>query len=149
MQHEAAPRRERVGIGELWRWAAPWLLGALLVAVTLLGLFAASRARTDGDYAVGLLTAGLALLALGWRIKRALDGETRLAPLPVLVDEGAALVILVALLTVLAVAGLLLAARSGESMLEAVGYALFGFSLVFIFWNLKHYFDRSGDRAPG
>lgn len=149
MQDDGTARAERVGLGELWRWAAPWALGALLVLAALLGFFAASRARDDGDYAMGFVTAGLALLVLAWRIKRASDGAAPLAPLPVLVDDAAALVILIALLAALAIAGLLLAARSGESELEATGYGLFGFSLVFIFWNLKHYFDGRDRGAPG
>lgn len=59
------------------------------------------------------------------------------AGLPVLVEDAAALVVLIFLLAALAIAGLLLAARSSTGLLQAVGYAL-----VFIAWNLKHYFDR-------
>jgi hypothetical protein len=137
--------RDRVGFDELWRWLAPWLVGAFLALAALLGLFTASRAQTDGSYAIGFATAGLALLMLAWRLKRALDGDR--APASVLVDDATALVVVIALLTALAVGGLLLAARSGEVVPEAVGYALFGFSLVFIFANLKHYFHRRERRG--
>ncbi len=141
--------RERVGWQEVGRWAAPWITGALLVAVALIGLFTASRAAEGGAYIMGFATAGLALLALAWLVKRACDGETRLAGLPVLVDDAVALVIVVALLAALAVLGLLLAARAREAVVETTGYALFAFGLVFIFWNLKHYFDAREQRPPG
>lgn len=143
MQDDVMEHGERVGLGELWRWLAPWLLGALLVLAALLGCFAASRAPDEGGYVMGLVTAGLALLVLAWRVKRAADGAGSLATLPVLVDEATALVVLVGLLTLLAIAGLLFAAHASDGTVEAMGYALFGFSLFFAFWNLKHYFDRS------
>lgn len=148
MKNGANQRRERVGWDELGRWVAPWLLGALLAAVALLGLFAASRAADDGACAIGLSTAALALLALAWMIRRAGDGAASLRPLPLLVEDATALVIVVALLALVAVLGLVLAARSGEATLTATGYALFGFGLVFIFWNLKHYFDVRERRPP-
>ena len=149
MSEEGSPARERVGWQELGRWAAPWLAGALLMAAALLGLFTASRARDAGAYAMGFATAGLALLGLAWLVRRACDSETRLAALPVLVEDAAALIVLVALLAALAVLGLVLAARAREPMLETTGYALFSFGLVFIFWNLKHYFDAREHRPPG
>lgn len=140
MRHDET-NGERVGIGELWRWAAPWVLGALLVLAALLGLFGASRAQDSGGYVMGLVTAGLSVLVLAWRVKRAADGASSLATVPVLVDDATALVILVGLLTALAIAGLLFAAHAGDGTVAAMGYGLFGFSLLFIFWNLKHYFD--------
>jgi CDP-diglyceride synthetase len=141
MLHDAtSPGGDRVAIGEVGRWLAPWLLGAFLVLAMLLGLFTASRAEDDASYALGFVTAGLALLVLAWRIRRVADGRNAVAP--VLVDDPTALVIAIALLAVLAIAGLWLAARSGVVTVEAVGYALFGFCLAFIFANLKHYFDR-------
>lgn len=141
------PGGERVGWGDLARWLAPWLLGALLALAALLGLFAASRAPDDGAYALGFATAGLALVALAWLVKRACDGRPLAAP-PVLVEDATALAILEALLAALAVFGLLLAAHAGDATVEATGYALFGFGLVFAFWNLKHYFDVREQRPP-
>jgi hypothetical protein len=149
MRDESNAARERVAWREVGRWLAPWLLGLLLMAVALLGLLAASRAEDDGAYAMGFITAGLALLALGWQVKSAFDAPTATGVPPLLVEDGASLVVLVALLAVLAVAGLLLAARSGEATLEAAGYALFGSGLIFIFWNLKHYFDWHERHPPG
>jgi hypothetical protein len=138
--------RERVGWDELMRWVAPWLLGAALVAVALAGLFTASRARSDATYTLGFVTAGLALVALAWQVKCACDGRAYGLP-PLLVDDAATLVVLVALLAAEAVAGLMLAARSREVVLQITGYALFGFGLVFIFWNMKHFFDAQ-ERPP-
>jgi hypothetical protein len=148
MTEEENRARERVGWDQVGRWAAPWIVGALLVAAALLGFFTASRARDAAAYAEGFVTAGLALLALAWLAKRAADGVALRAPPPVPIENGTALAIVIALLAALAVLGLLLAARAGEVMLEATGYALFAFSLVFIFWNLKHYFDARERRRP-
>jgi CDP-diglyceride synthetase len=140
MQHQDTAPIERVGLGEVWRWLAPWLLGAFLAGAAFLGFYAASRAQDDGTYILGFVTAGLAFLMLIWRVKLALDGRGSAAP--VLVDEASALVIVIALLAILAVGGLVLAARGGAVMLQAVGYALFVFCLAFIFGNVKHYFDQ-------
>ncbi len=149
MTAERNVARERVGWDELGRWVAPWLLGAALAAVALLGLLAASRARDDGTYALGFVTAGLAVLALAWQVKSACDGAAPRGMPPLLVEDAATLVVLVAVLAALAVIGLLLAARSREATLEAAGYALFGSGLVFIGWNLKHYFDVQERRPRG
>lgn len=149
MAADADAARERVGWDEFGRWLAPWLLGALLAAVALFGFFAASRAHDGGSYAVGFITAGLALLALGWHVKSACDGVAPAGLPPLLVDDAGTLVVLVALLAALAVVGLVLAARSTGATLQATGYALFGSGLVFIFWNVKHYFDVRDRRPPG
>jgi hypothetical protein len=134
---------ERVDWAELWAWFAPWLGGAGLVAVGLLGLFVASRAETDGAYVGGFAAAGVAALALAWRIRVAFADENHGAPWPpVLVEEGGALVLLVAVLVVLALFGLFLAARGHDPMATYGGYGLFAGALMMIFWNMKHYFDR-------
>ncbi|MGO8919567.1 MAG: hypothetical protein ACLQJR_27010 [Stellaceae bacterium] len=149
LREEETLAREQVGWRELGRWVAPWIAGAVLVAAALLGLFTASRARDADAYAMGFVTAGLALLALAVQVRHACDGGALRAALPVVVEDATALIILVALLAALAVFGLLLAARAGEVRLEVTGYALFGFGLVFIFWNLKHYFDARERRPRG
>jgi hypothetical protein len=149
MREHGLVARERIGWQEVGRWAAPWITGALLMAVALLGLFTASRAGDAGAYLLGFSAAGLALLALAWLVKRACDGEPRPAALPVLVEDAAALVILIVVLAALAVLGLLLAARAREATVETTGYALFASGIGFIFWNLKHYFDARERRPPG
>jgi hypothetical protein len=62
--------------------------------------------------------------------------------LPVLVEDGDALVVLAALLVVLGLFGLFLAARGEEPMAIYGGYGLFIGALIMVFWNVKHYFDR-------
>lgn len=140
--------REPIDRHALWRWTAPWILGAVLAIVALLGLSTASHARDADAYAVGFATAGLALLALVWLVKRACDGQAVPPALPLLVQDAATLVVLAALLAAQAVLGLLLAARAGDITLRVAGYGLFGFSLVFLFWNVKHYFDIREHSPP-
>jgi small-conductance mechanosensitive channel len=136
-----AAMAEHVGWDDLMRWVAPWLLGAALAAAGLAGLFAASRARGEATGTLGFVTAGMALLALAWQVKRACDGRAAYGLAPLLVDDATSLVVLVALLAAEAVVGLVLAARAAQAALQTTGYALFGFGLVFIFWNVKHFFD--------
>ena len=134
---------ERVGWAELWRWFAPWLGGALLVVIGLLGLFVASRAETDEAYVGGFVATVIAALVLAWRIRAAFAGESGGALLPPILVEGSdALVVLVAVLVVLGVFGLFLAARGHEPMAIYGGFGLFAGALIMIFWNMKHYFDR-------
>jgi hypothetical protein len=133
---------ESVGWAELWRWFAPWLGGAALVAIGLLGLFVASRAEDDGTY-IGGFAAAIAALTLVWRVRAAFAGENQgvLLP-PVAVEESGALILLVVVLVVLGIFGLFLAARGEEPMAIYGGYGLFAGALIMIFWNMKHYFDR-------
>lgn len=132
----------RVAFSDVARWFAPWILAGVLVLVFAGGLWCASAATDDGTYASGLVTALLALLALIWELRAALDSGLGDIPSRLLVDDDTSLVVLVALLVVLAVGGLLLAARSPNVAASGAGYGLFVFGLVFIFANLKHYFDR-------
>jgi hypothetical protein len=138
----APASEERVGSRELWRWFAPWLGGAALVALGLLGLFVASRAGDDATYAGGFAAAAIAALTLAWRIRAGFEGRPSIAASALLVDEGDALLVLLAVLVVLGLLGLLLAARSEEPMATYGGYGLFAGALVVIFANIKHYFDR-------
>ena len=59
-----------------------------------------------------------------------------------LVDDEVSLVVLTALLGILAVGGLILAARGPSPTAMGVGYGLGIFGIGFAFANLKHYFDR-------
>ena len=138
---QAPAAGERVGWGELWRWFAPWLGGAGLVALCLLGLFVASRAADDATYAGGFAAAAIAVVALAWRIRGGFQGRRGGA---LLVEDSDALVVLVAVLVVLGLLGLFLAARGEEPMVIYGGYGLFIGALIMISWNVKHYFDRLG-----
>ncbi len=138
----APASEERVAWGELWRWFAPWLGGAVVVALGLVGLFVASRAADDATYAGGFAAAAVAAVTLAWLIRAGFEGRRRSLALPMLVEDGDALLVLVAALIVLGFFGLFLAARGEEPMAIYGGYGLFAGALVMIFWNIKHYFDR-------
>ena len=128
---------------ELWRWFAPWLGGAVLVALALVGLFVASRAADDATYAGGFAAAAIASATLAWLIRAGFEGRRGRAA-PMLVEDSDALLVLVAVLVVLGFLGLFLAAHGEEPMAIYGGYGLFAGALVMIFWNIKHYFDRRG-----
>lgn len=129
-------------------WLTPWACGAFLVVAALLGLFTASNAADPATDAAGWITAALALLALALGLKLHWDGGSAALTQLVLVDETDALLLLIALLAALAIGGLFLAARWSTGVLYDSGWALFGFSLALLFWNLKHYFDRRDSRPP-
>lgn len=129
---------QRVALREIWRWIAPWILAAVLIIVFLLGLVGASGAADDGTYWIGLIAAVLALAVLIWLLRAALDGDEWPS---LFVEEPEPLIILIALLTILAVIGSVLAARGESVAVSGTGYALGAVSILLIFFNLKHYFD--------
>lgn len=131
----------RVPLDEVARWFAPWVLAGVLVVVLFAGLWCASSAGDDATYAIGIVAAALAFLALLWELAAALGaGGGAFAIWSI--EEATSLGILVAVLAVLAVGGLVLAASSDSAAANGAGYGLFVFGLAFIFANLKHYFDR-------
>jgi hypothetical protein len=132
----------RVALGEVARWFAPWLLAGVLVLIFAGGLWCASSAVDDGAYAVGLAAALFALLALIWELVAAQGSGFGDIAAPLLVDDETSLIVLIALFTVLALFGLVLAARSPSVAASGAGYGLFVFGVAFIFANLKYYFDR-------
>jgi hypothetical protein len=132
----------RVAASEVGRWFAPWILAGGLIVVCLSGLWCASAATDDGTYAIGLAAAVLALAALMWQLRVVLDGRTINLSERLLVDDQDSLAVLVALLGVMAVGGLVLAARGASPATSGAGYGLCLFAIVFAFANLKHYFDR-------
>ena len=150
----AEKRKQRVPLHEIWTWIMPWLTGVLLASATLLGFLTASHADSRDTYAVGLVVAGLAFIALVLLVKRCADGSAKEWPLDILVDRPESLLLLVALLVAIGIGGLFLAAH-GRGTAVSAGYALFVVCLLLIAWNLKHYYDRtdahpdrSGDGAP-
>lgn len=136
-----APNREAVGLRQLYRWAAPWISGTLLVLSALLGLFAAAGAQSTCDAAAGYITFALALAALTRGIKTYFDGASTGIWSPFFATDRDTLLLLVVLLSALAVGGLFLAARAGDALCQYIGYALFLTSGIVIGGNLKHYFD--------
>lgn len=139
----AAVEAQRVPLGEVARWFAPWVLAGILILIFVGGLWCAASAVDDGTYAIGLIGAALAFVAMIWELGTALGGRPIVARSDRwLVEDEISLVILVAVLVVLAMIGLVLAARAASVAANGAGYGLFLFAIVFIFGSLKHYFDR-------
>ncbi|HXE29153.1 MAG TPA: hypothetical protein VN656_11600 [Stellaceae bacterium] len=132
----------RVPVNEVLSWFAPWFIAAILVLVCFGALWCASSASDDLTYAIGLIGALLALVAVIWEGLAALSGGIGDFSLQVLVDDDLSLVVLMVLLGILALGGLILAAHGPSPTANGVGYGLCIFGIVFAFANLKHYFDR-------
>lgn len=133
---------QRIPVHEVLGWFTPWFIAAILVLVCLGALWCASSASDNLTYAIGLMGALLALIALIWEGVAALSGTIEDWSLQTLVDDELSLVVLMALLVILALGGLILAARGPSPTANGVGYGLCIFAIVFAFANLKHYFDR-------
>jgi len=132
----------RVSWGEVGSWIAPWIFAGLLVVALFAGLWCASSAIDTGTYAIGFAGAALAAAALLWQLGVALSGRSLELPSRLLVDHQEALVLVVALLLLVAVGGIVLAARGSDPATSGAGYGLCLFALVFALANIKHYFDR-------
>jgi len=133
---------QRIPMSEVMGWFAPWVVAAVLVVVCLGALWCASSASDDLTYAIGMIGALLALIALFWEVNTALSGGIGNLFLLMLVDDELSLIVLMVLLGVLALGGLMLAAHGPSPTANGVGYGLCIFAIVFAFANLKHYFDR-------
>lgn len=133
---------QRIPGAEVLSWFAPWFAAAILVLVCIGALWCASSASDDLTYVIGLIGALLALTALVWEGIAALSGGLADFSLQLLVDDEISLVVLMALLGILAVGGLVLAARGPSATASGVGYGLSIFSVLIAFAHLKHYFDR-------
>ena len=133
---------QRIPFGEVLSWFTPWIAAAVLVGVCLGALWCASSASDGLTYAIGLIGALLALIALLWEASAALSGGIGNLSLQMLVDDDLSMIVLIVLLAILALGGLILAARGPSPAAIGVGYGLCIFGVVFAFANLKHYFDR-------
>lgn len=131
----------RVALGEIGRWYAPWALAVVLVLIFLGGLWTASAAVDDGGFAVGLIGALLALAGLIWELETGLSGRPFALASSLTVDDEVSLLVLIVVLSVMAIGGLILSADGGSAIASGAGYGLALFSIIFIFANLKHYFD--------
>lgn len=136
-----------IGAAEAWRLIAPWLGHVFLAAAAVLGLFTASGAADSGTYAVGLATFALAIVLIVVRMNRQLDGRETGFLLPVTVSSTDTLLVTIALLAILGLAGAVLAATVGGSV-YAVGMALFFICAALIFLEMKRYFDRRDHGHP-
>ncbi len=147
-QSSAGPESTELGPTELGygAWIAFWAQLAVLGGLAVLGAAFASANRDPGDYACGLVLS-LAAIALAWmRLKNRLDargdeqaGDWRSF---LLVDDMANLVAAIVIFTVLALAGLFVAAGVDHGGLHDSGIALFLASGVAVFLSLKHFFDN-------
>lgn len=138
---------QRIPVREVLSWLAPWFIAAILVLVCLGALWCASSASDDLTYSIGLIGALLAFVALIWESAAALSGGLAALSSPMLVDDDLSLVVLMVLLGLLALGGLMLAARGPSPTASGVGYGLSLFAIVFAFANIKHYFDRREARG--
>ena len=123
-------------------WIAFWGQLIVLGVLAALGAFYASADAAPGDYACGLtlIVAAIALAFL--RLKTRFDG----APIGwgnfCLVDDVANLVAVIVIFTIIALAGLFVAAGFDHGGLHDAGVALFAVSAVAVFLSIKHVFDN-------
>jgi hypothetical protein len=123
-------------------WIAFWAQLVVLGVAAVLGAFFASECRAPGDYACGVLLS-LAALALAFmRIKSRFDGGPADWGSFLLVGDMPNLAAVIAIFTVLALAGLFVAARFDHGGLHDAGIALFVASGLAVFLSLKHVFDN-------
>lgn len=121
-------------------WFGFWIQFIVLAVLALLGLFVASDGE-PGDYATGLmLTIGVILLAF-MRLKAWFDGISGDWSGFLFVDRPAHLVVVIPLFTLIALAGLFVAAGEPGTLQDA-GVALFVVCGLVIFLSLKRVFDR-------
>jgi hypothetical protein len=127
----------------LCAWIGFWAQLVVLGAFAVLGAFFASQDSAPGDYTCGLLL-GLAAIALAFmRLKNRFDGGAADWGSFLLVDDMPNLVAVIAIFTVLALAGLFTAAGVEEGGLHDGGVALFAASGLAVFLSLKHVFDTT------
>jgi hypothetical protein len=140
---------ERGELGELGfgAWMLFWAELIVLTVLVVVGAAFASDNRAPGDYACGLILA-LAAIALAFlRIKNRFDGASGNWTSFLLVDDMTNLVVVIVVFTVLALAGLFIAAGVDHGGLHNAGVALFLASGVAVFLSLKHVFDNLDRRA--
>jgi hypothetical protein len=140
-QHSAEQAPRPIGADEVWRLVAPGLGYVFLAAAAVLGLFTASGAGDDATYAAGIATFLLAAIIIAARMKRQFDGREVGFLLDFSVANSDSLFVSIVVLTVLALAGLVLAAAVGGT-LNGIGLALFVIATAVIFRDIKRYFDR-------
>lgn len=123
-------------------WIAFWLQLIVLGLLAVLGAFYASADEAPGDYTCGLLLS-LAAIALAFmRLKSRLDNAAGGCTGFLLVDDVANLVAVIVVFTVVALAGLFVAAGFDHGGLHDAGVALFVASGIAVFLSMKHVFDN-------
>jgi len=130
---------------EYWVWFGFWAQFVVLGGLAIFGLYFASRDAMPGDDATGLLLAAGAVALAFLRLKAWFDGTSADWTSFLLVDKPAHLVIVIPLFTVIALAGLFVAAGEPGSLQNA-GIGLFIVSGIIIFLSLKRVFDALDSR---
>jgi hypothetical protein len=125
---------------DLRPWFRFWVQFVVLAALTILGLYIGSDGE-PGDYATGLMLAVGAVLLAFLRLKAYFDGTSADWTGFLFVDKPAHLVVVIPLFTVIALAGLFIAAGEPGSLQNA-GVALFVVCGLIIFLSLKRVFDK-------
>jgi hypothetical protein len=136
-----APLPSQQSDDSYWAWFGFWAQFVVLGALALLGLYVAGRGEAPGDYATGLLLAIGAVLLAFLRLKSWFDGTGADWTSFLFVDKPVHLVVVIPLFSVIALAGLFIAAGEPGSLQDA-GVALFIASGLIIFLSLKRVFDR-------
>jgi hypothetical protein len=127
-------------------WLLFWGELFVLAALVVLGALFASADRAPGDYGCGLILS-LATIALAFMLVKArFDGIVGDWGGFLLVDDMANLVAAIVVFTVLALAGLFIAAGFEYGGLHDAGVALFVASGLAVFFHMKRVFDNSDRR---
>jgi hypothetical protein len=123
-------------------WIAFWGQLIVLALLAVLGAFYASADEAPGDYACGL-TLTLTAIALAFlRLKSRFDGAPAGWGSFCLVDDMANLVAVIVVFTIVALAGLFVAAGFDHGGLHDAGVALFATSGIAVFLSIKRVFDN-------
>ena len=122
-------------------WFGFWLQFFVLGGLAILGLYVAGQGAAPGDYATGLLLAVGAILLAFLRLKAWFDGTSADWTSFLFVDKPAHLIVVIPLFSVIALAGLFVAAGEPGSLHDA-GIGLFVASGLVIFLSMKRVFDR-------
>jgi hypothetical protein len=122
-----------------------WLVGALLAAAALGGLFLASAAGGGAGYAAGLALFLMGVLGVfavigdGWRTPGATSDARWADPLP---SNGALRWMAAGVIAAVGLMGLFHASAAAGSASYSLGVALFLITLAYDFLLLKDWFDR-------
>ena len=143
-QSDAGSRAAETGLGA---WFGFWAPLAVLAFLAALGAFYASDAAAPGDYACGLILSLTAIALLFLRLKHRLDGGPAGWTNVYLVDDMPNLVAVIVVFTMLALAGLFVAAGYDHGGLHDAGVALFIVSGIAVFLSMKHVFDNLDRRG--
>ncbi len=129
-----------------WSWLGFWVQFLALGLCVVLGAFAASGAEGPGDYTAGLILMISALVLAFLRLKQTFDQHPGGLANVLLVDNYAGLAVVVPLFVIVGLAGLFIARDWPTGALHNGGIALFLFSGLIVYLDIKQVFDRMNPR---